>query len=191
MAWVALALELSYVGVTGANALLARRRTGIWVFRAGGTSTDWTWPFFLSATALVGAAPLLDLIDAVHPIGAIDATAGHVVGTVIGLAGVALVGVAQVQMGASWRIGLDPEERTDLVTAGVFSIVRNPIYTGMVATAIGVVLLVPNAVALAAVADYVLAVELQARRVEEPYLAAQHGDAYRDYVTRVGRFVPR
>jgi protein-S-isoprenylcysteine O-methyltransferase Ste14 len=35
-----------------------------------------------------------------------------------------------------------------------------------------------------------LGMELHVRRVEEPYLHWAHGDAYRDYAARVGRFVP-
>jgi protein-S-isoprenylcysteine O-methyltransferase Ste14 len=34
------------------------------------------------------------------------------------------------------------------------------------------------------------ALELQVRYVEEPYLLRAHGDAYRAYASRVGRFVP-
>src|SRR5439155_892973 len=83
-----------------------------------------------------------------HRISPLDDVAGHVAGVVIGLGGAALVFLAQVQMGASWRIGLDPEERTDLVTAGLFGVVRNPIYAGMLATIVGIALLVPNVVAL-------------------------------------------
>ena len=33
-------------------------------------------------------------------------------------------------------------------------------------------------------------IEMQVRVVEEPYLAAMHGDSYRDYTASVGRFVP-
>jgi len=36
----------------------------------------------------------------------------------------------------------------------------------------------------------VATIELQVRLVEEPYLTAKHGDSYRDYAARVGRFVP-
>jgi protein-S-isoprenylcysteine O-methyltransferase Ste14 len=35
--------------------------------------------------------------------------------------------------GASWRIGVDPDERTTLVTSGPFAIARNPIFTAMAA----------------------------------------------------------
>ena len=52
-------------------------------------------------------------------------------------------------MGASWRIGVDPEERTDLVRHRLYRSVRNPIFTGMVLFAAGQALLVPDAMAVA------------------------------------------
>ena len=37
---------------------------------------------------------------------------------------------------------------------------------------------------------HVVALELQTRLVEEPYLRRVHGAAYEEYARRVGRFVP-
>ena len=42
-----------------------------------------------------------------------------------------------------------------------------------------------------AIAALVVALELQVRFVEEPYLLQAHGSAYADYAARVGRFFPR
>lgn len=93
-------------------------------------------------------------------------------------------------MGDQWRIGVDPAERTQLVTAGPFALVRNPIFSGMLPTSLGLALMVPNVVALAGLAALLAALELQVRVVEEPYLLDVHGDRYADYAARVGRFVP-
>ena len=35
------------------------------------------------------------------------------------------------QMGKSWRIGIDTENKTDLVEKGLFTVSRNPIFFGM------------------------------------------------------------
>ena len=84
-----------------------------------------------------------------------------------GLAGTLL---AQAAMGASWRIGVDTTESTELVTAGPFALVRNPIFSAMIPAFLGLALLVPNAAALAGFAALVVAVEVQVHLVEEPYL---------------------
>ncbi|GAB3010244.1 hypothetical protein GCM10023080_090760 [Streptomyces pseudoechinosporeus] len=60
----------------------------------------------------------------------------------------------------------------------------------MVVTAAGLVLMVPNIVALISLAALVVAIELQVRAVEEPYLRATHGSAYLEYGATAGRFVP-
>jgi protein-S-isoprenylcysteine O-methyltransferase Ste14 len=66
----------------------------------------------------------------------------------------------------------------------------NPIFGCMVAAAAGLALAVPHALSIAAAVVMVVGVEVQVRRVEEPYLLRQHGDAYRAYLARAGRFVP-
>jgi protein-S-isoprenylcysteine O-methyltransferase Ste14 len=93
-------------------------------------------------------------------------------------------------MGASWRVGVDPEERTALVVRGPFRLVRNPIFTTMTLTAVGFTLLVPSWLAIASLVALLASLELQVRAVEEPYLRRTHGAAYEDYCAEVGRFVP-
>lgn len=106
------------------------------------------------------------------------------------LVGIAATYAAQTSMGRSWRIGVGGDERTELVTSGPFALVRNPIFSCMLFTAAALVALLPNTVSLAALACLLVAVELQVRLVEEPYLLRTHGGAYRAYAARVGRFVP-
>jgi protein-S-isoprenylcysteine O-methyltransferase Ste14 len=93
-------------------------------------------------------------------------------------------------MGDSWRIGVEPEERTELVTSGPFAIVRNPIFAATIPAVIGFSLMVPSTVAILALAIVAIALELQVRVVEEPYLLHTHGETYRAYASRVGRFAP-
>ena len=93
-------------------------------------------------------------------------------------------------MGASWRIGVDQAERTHLVSTGIFAVVRNPIFTAMVTAQTGMTLVAPTPLAVAALAALVLAVQLQVRVIEEPYLHRVHGAAYAAYTARVGRFLP-
>lgn len=97
---------------------------------------------------------------------------------------------SQGAMGASWRIGVDEKETTGLVTSGPFAWVRNPIFTGMMVSALGFVLLLPNRSALLSYVLLVVAIELQVRFVEEPYLGRTHGASYAAYSRKVGRFVP-
>jgi protein-S-isoprenylcysteine O-methyltransferase Ste14 len=134
---------------------------------------------------------VLALLDVVEPIPTLDTTAAHVAGLFLAVAGIGLTFYAQVAMGASWRIGVDPGERTQLVTSGPFALVRNPIFAAMLPTALGLALLVPSWVALAGLVGLIAALELQVRVVEEPYLLQAHGETYAAYAARVGRFAPK
>jgi len=145
---------------------------------------------FILGLALGLAAPILALSGMVEPIPALDATVVNVVGLLLASVGILLTFGAQLAMGDAWRIGVDPEERTRLVTDGPFALVRNPIYSAMAPTVLGLALMVPSAVAIAALACLVAGLELQVRLVEEPHLLKAHGTAYAEYAARVGRFVP-
>jgi protein-S-isoprenylcysteine O-methyltransferase Ste14 len=125
-----------------------------------------------------------------EPVAALDGDVGHALGLALAVAGIGLTFYAQLGMGESWRIGVDPQERTELVTGGPFGLVRNPIYSAMIPTAFGLGLLVPSALAIAGFATLLLALELQVRVVEEPYLLRAHGERYAGYARRVGRFLP-
>lgn len=106
----------------------------------------------------------------------------------VAVTGIALVAVAQHQMGASFRIGIDDEE-TALVKGGLFAIVRNPIFTGLVVLLGGMFAAVPCSWSLGLWIVAAVVVSRQTR-LEERHLLVQHGDAYRSYASRVGRFLP-
>lgn len=110
----------------------------------------------------------------------------------LGLYGFGLLGTlwAQVTMGASWRIGVDPSAKTQLVTHGPFAWVRNPIFTCMMLLALGLAILVPNWVSWLSVLALWVGLQIQVRIVEEPYLLRTHSDSYRRYAQATGRFVP-
>ncbi len=94
------------------------------------------------------------------------------------------------KMGKSWRMGIDPNERTTLVVTGPYAYVRNPIYALsnvlMVATAV----VVPAPLMLAAAAVHLLLLQWEVRR-EERHLSQIHGAEYDRYRAAVGRFFPR
>jgi protein-S-isoprenylcysteine O-methyltransferase Ste14 len=104
------------------------------------------------------------------------------------VAGLAVVVAAQAQMGASWRIGID-DRPTGLVTRGIFAVVRNPIYSGMLLALGGVVALSPAPVGFVAWVAMAQLVAVQTR-LEEQHLALAHGEEYVRYSRRVGRFWP-
>jgi protein-S-isoprenylcysteine O-methyltransferase Ste14 len=93
-------------------------------------------------------------------------------------------------MGDAWRIGVNRAERSNLVTRGPYARVRHPIYLFQMVMLAGVVVLLPTAVA-ALVFLFHLACVLVKALDEEAYLLGTLGPAYRDYLARTGRLLPR
>lgn len=109
-------------------------------------------------------------------------------GALVMLAAAALA-VWTVAIFRSWRLRAQIETGHELSTDGPFRFVRNPIYLGMDLLALGTFLWVPTPIVLAGMLLVFLAGDLRAR-AEEKVLAAAFGDRYRDYASRVKRFVP-
>ena len=99
-----------------------------------------------------------------------------------------LVWVAQSQMANSWRIGIDEKNKTELVTTGLFSFSRNPIFLGVMIANVGLLFIIPNAFTLLIVSLSTVSINTQIR-LEEDFLIRSHGENYRDYLKRVRRWL--
>lgn len=107
---------------------------------------------------------------------------------VLGLAGATLVILGGRGLGPALTASPIPREHAPLVTGGVYGLVRNPIYTGLMTGGFGLALFGASAGHI--LTWLALVVLLAAKtRWEERMLLAGHPD-YRDYGARVGRFVP-
>ena len=147
---------------------------------------------FLLLTSFIATFVLsfLDAIGTVQPQVQIGGSA-NTIGASISLAGIALMVVSQYQMGVSWRFGVDQDEKTDLVMRGLYSLARNPIYSGVFLFYIGLLVLLPHILMLLFITMTCLSIEMQVRFVEEPHLRDLHGAAYEKYAEQTGRYFPK
>jgi protein-S-isoprenylcysteine O-methyltransferase Ste14 len=196
MAAVALALYVAFGALAlGWRCWMQWRRTGSTGYR-GGFSRRLGVLGLLGGTgfvlAMMGglAAPLLQLAGVVSPLHILDHRWVNAAWFALAVCGLAATLYAQLDMGESWRLGIDPSETTTLVRTGTFRLIRNPIYAAMLAFTLGEALLAPNPAAIVVFAIFLATIEVSVRTVEEPYLRRIHGDDYRDYTCSVGRFVP-
>lgn len=192
MAVTALLIEVVFFALAfGLRSVIQYRRTGSTGLRIPGPEASAAERvgslLFVASLVLIVAAPVAAL-GGWSTYGL--PTAVQVLGVVLAVTGSAATVWAQLDMGDSWRIGVDPTEQTELVTGGVYRTVRNPIFTAMVAATVGLALMVPWWLSIAAVFALVAGLEVQVRVVEEPYLASVHGDRYAQYRRSAGRFVP-
>lgn len=106
------------------------------------------------------------------------------------IAALAIIAIAQMQMGASWRVGVPEEGPGELVSRGLFAWSRNPIFVGLLTALVALLLWSPT-VLTAAVLAGAWTLTLVQVRIEEEALRETHGDRYERYAAEVGRWFGR
>lgn len=171
------------------------KRTGVnpVTFRGADTAHDYIGRLFkivmlgLTAAILVYAfAP--QYYEFLLPVTWLESKTLQIIGTVLLLLSLGWTVLAQIQMGNSWRIGIDEDKKTDLVQTGVFSFSRNPIFLGMIVTITGFFLIMPNALTLLVSAIGYILIQIQVR-LEEEFLTRIHGTDYENFRRAVRRWL--
>jgi protein-S-isoprenylcysteine O-methyltransferase Ste14 len=94
------------------------------------------------------------------------------------------------KMGRSWRMGINPNDKTQLIISGPYAYLRHPIYALSSLLMLCTMAILPSPAMLTVGLIHLILLQWEARR-EEKYLTALHGPTYGDYAARTGRFVPR
>ncbi len=170
------------------------KRTGVFpvTFANSDNAHDYIGKVFkilLAVLVMTGAvyAFFPNWISFLMPVGYLEKPFLQMAGIVILFLALVWIAVAQHQMANSWRIGIDEKNKTELVTGGIFSISRNPIFLGMLATLFGLFLVIPNAVTFMVVITGFVVVQIQVR-LEEEFLLKTHGNDYKIYCSKTKRW---
>jgi protein-S-isoprenylcysteine O-methyltransferase Ste14 len=110
------------------------------------------------------------------------------VGEILYIAGILWIVFAQSHMHKNWRMSINVNEKTELITHGLFSYTRNPIYLGAILCNISSFLILPNLLSLAVMISLPLLFKLQVSS-EEEYLLRIHGQTYREYCAKTPRWI--
>ena len=168
--------------------------SGIVLFRSGRPGQHLREALFVVlAVALLAEAALAAVaprrLPGLVPLALATAAVLRATGAVMVLGATALMLAAQLDLGASWRVGIDEGARPGLVTGGLYRYSRNPIYVAMLTALLGFALLLPSWISLGLLIGAGLGIRRHVRD-EEAYLGRTYGEEYRRYAARVGRFVP-
>jgi len=113
-----------------------------------------------------------------------------VLGIILMVGGIALVIISLVSLGAALTPTPVPQESAALRTKGIYSVVRHPVYSGILVAALGFTLAVGSIWQV--VMWVALAVFFYAKAFwEDRLLAEKHGVAWFDYADHVSSFIPR
>ncbi len=129
---------------------------------------SWLLPWF--STTLFRIAPL------------------QAVGAAMMIAGIGTFVVSYLEMGASWRIGIDEHAHGALVTSGIFCRSRNPIYLAADVFMAGAFLLNPTLAGLIYLVLTPAVLHLQVVK-EESFLRAAYGEQYVHYASNTARYI--
>lgn len=145
--------------------------------------------------ALVGMGMLVPLVYVFSPI--LDFAnydlpnwSGWVGATLFGLASW-LLWRSHADLGRNWTPTLGIRAEHELITKGIYSYMRHPMYAAHLLWAVSQVLLLHNWIAGYSLLVFALPHYLLRVNREEDMMVKQFGDEYKEYAKRTGRILPR
>jgi protein-S-isoprenylcysteine O-methyltransferase Ste14 len=132
-------------------------------------------PYFQSGWRALNFVPNSDLAGAI--------------GLLLVLLGVAFSIWARLVLGGNWSSAVTVKQGHTLICRGPYTLVRHPIYTGLLLALLGVAIIVGQVRGLLGVGVLALAYWLKLR-MEERFMLEQFGADYRRYQERVKALIP-
>ena len=112
----------------------------------------------------------------------------YIIGIVFGVAGDVFFAMAVFTMKDSWRAGLAENDKTEMISDGIYKFSRNPAFLGFDCVYIGLLLMYVNIPLLLCSVFAMIMLHLQILQ-EETYLANVFGDEYLGYKSKVCRYL--
>jgi protein-S-isoprenylcysteine O-methyltransferase Ste14 len=100
-----------------------------------------------------------------------------------------IIGLAALyEMKNSWRIGIKYDQKTDLVTSGIYAVSRNPYFLSYDLLFMGIFLIFPSAILFSLVVMLMITFHFMILE-EEQYLRKIQGEVYENYQRKTGRYI--
>lgn len=108
-------------------------------------------------------------------------------GILLAVVGIVVLAVAMATMRDSWKGGIDYNQKTELITTGIYKYSRNPGFTGFDLFFSGLALMFPNRLNLTFSIALIIILHFQILE-EEKFLAQAFGQVYLDYKMKTRRY---
>ena len=170
--------------------MLSQKKQGIHTDQLGKGKEGFVKGIEISLKATTYLLPMMQIVSILF----CEATSFlslQIAGIVVEALGVLIFVMSVLEMKDNWRAGVQKEEKTDLVTTGIYAVSRNPAFLGFELMYLGILLAFFNHFLLIATLFAVLLFHLQIVNVEEDFLIEAFGEEYLTYKKKVFRYFGR
>jgi len=172
--------------VTGVNPIVVGRGKGTWrIVEILSLGSLLLW---ITEVVLHAVHSRYDIFPQKVNVALLSAAAVKIAGVVLVSLGLITFILAFLNFGNSWRIGIDRKKPGALVTKGIFSITRNPIYLAFDLLSLGMFLMNGTWFFLIFALLAAVACHFQILR-EEEFLRRQYGQEFEKYCKQTARYI--
>ena len=186
---ITLALMASFYACYFAK-MMSQRRRGIVTDQLGKGKQGFTKFIELALKVTTYVLPVIQIISILLYAGILHILV-RIAGIMLTAVGVIVFVISVAQMKDNWRAGVQREEKTNLVTTGIYSVSRNPAFLGFDLMYIGILLSFFNWYLCVVTVIALVLFHLQIVNVEEEFLIEAFGEEYLQYKRTVCRYLGR
>jgi len=143
--------------------------------------------FFITISVTILSSIFEKLHNVFYPISFFSNPLFNVIGICLLVLNILISCLALINMKESWRIGVKEEEKTELITTGIFGLSRNPYFLSYIVLFIAYILLVSNVAVIIFSILSIISIHKMILK-EELFLESLHGNKYLDYKGKVARY---
>ena len=170
--------------------MFMQKKKGIQTDQIGKGKTGFVKMIELTMKVATLLVPLVEIISIAVNVSNLSIIARYL-GIVTAILGDIVFVISVWTMKDSWRAGVSPTDKTELVTTGIYQISRNPAFLGFDLVYVGICLMFFNWVLLLVSVFAMLMFHLQIVNVEEDFLLDSFGEDYIAYKKKVNRYFGR
>lgn len=170
--------------------MFMQKKKGIQTDQIGKGKTGFVKMIELTMKVATLLVPLVEIISIAVNVSNLSIIARYL-GIVTAILGDIVFVISVWTMKDSWRAGVSPTDKTELVTTGIYQISRNPAFLGFDLVYIGVCLMFFNWLLFLVSVFAMIMFHLQIVNVEEEFLLDFFGEEYISYKKNVNRYFGR
>ena len=186
---IAILIMIAFYGVYCIK-LISQRKQGIQTNLLGKGKEGFVKAIEISLKIVTFIVPIVELIS-IYMNTYIEIIWIRVLGCILGILGVGVFVISILTMRDSWRAGVPNDEKTELVTSGIYAYSRNPAFLGFDLIYLSILFIFFNWGLLVITVLTVVMFHLQIVKVEEDFLIKTFGEEYLEYRKKVCRYIGR